>query len=254
MTKVLDAAQRVAALVQEKRDKEAAGVAEVARVDRERDLATHREDAAREAARRAFEDLKTAGADAFAAATEALKRLDTAERVAVSLMDDHAREHAARRDVASDKLDRLLAGVGPELRRRTARFVAQIADVNEQPTVADALRLAEAAGQAGRVDEIGGVLRGLLDAGTYSPLTSEEFLAVRAAARVHRDAVKTALMNGREHAAAVGEALRRLRAGVEADAASPAALVLDANERAQAALRDLRAVLYPTTNAEEATR
>ena len=257
MTKVLDAAQRVRDAMQETRDREAAGVAVVAEAERERRVAAVAAERASRDAHEQADAAKAAGREALSVAGVALQRLEYAERTAARLLTDHARDHIVRRDVAelalSDLLGRIdVLAIERQLREEAARLPGRLCDPARVPAVADALRLAGLVGLARDADGMASVLRGLLDDGQFSPLSTAEFEDARATAKTHLVAIREALQVARRDHGYVGEAMQRLELGQTADAATPAAGVLDANEVAQAALRELNAVLNPTT-AEEAT-
>lgn len=255
MTKVLDAAQRVRDAMQEKRDREASAAATVAAAERERAAAVARQERDARDARDRFATRESAGQEALSASAEAVTRIEQAERTAANLLREHARDHAVRRDVAEAALEKLLAqtdslAVERQLRKEVERLPSLLCDPSRST---DLIRLAGLAAHARHAGDVAGLLRGLLDDGQYSPLTSTEFEKVRAAAKTHQAAIKQAVQDARRHNGDVGHALRRIELGHDVDAAIPAALVLDANETAQAALHAMNAVLFPTTNAEEAT-
>ena len=254
MTKVLDAAQRVRDAMQETRDREAAGATVVAEAERERQVAAMVRERASSEAQAHVRAATDAGRDAFSVSSAALQGVEQAERSAARLLQDHARDHAVRRDVAAAALDVLLervdhAAVERQLRIEAARLPGLLCD---PAGFVDVVRLAGLAAHARSAADTASVLRELLDDGQFSPLSSAEFEDARATAKAHLAAIREALQVARRDHAYVGEAMQRLELGQTADAATPAAGVLDANEIAQAALGELNAVLNPTT-AEEAT-
>ena len=246
MTKVLDAAQRIRDAVQDSVDRQAAGAAVSAAGERERAAAAARREHEGSEAWARVQARTDDGRDAFAVSADALKRVEYAERAAARLLDDHARDHAVRRDVAEAALGALLERVDApaverQLRVEAVRLPALLCDPAGS---VDVVRIAGIAAHARQPVETATLLRGLLAEGEYSPLTTADYDAARTKAKTHRAAIKDAVQDARRHHGYAGEALQALERGHAADAATPAARVLDANDKAQGALRDLRAVLY----------
>lgn len=259
MSEVQEAAKRIAAAAQARSDRDAAGQAEVARIAQGRAALEAQRVRAREDAIAEHETLLAAGRQAYAVATDALGRIGRAEAAAHTLLGDHARQHASRRDVAEGALDGVLARVEPALRLRSTRFAAQLVDPVQSPSVEDALTLVALTGVRDRPADTAGVLRGLLDDFEFSPLSSGQYDAVRVAARAHVDAIRAAVAAARAAAGEVGEVVKALDRGGAADAtvADPtvaAARVLAADDRAQAELHLLQQALYPTPTTEETSQ
>jgi len=253
---IIKPADRVRQAAEEQKAREAASSAEFAQREQRRAFETSQQNHARSQAAAEFDALEEEAQDAFKVMSDALMRLDRAESVAQSLLYDHSREHARRLDVAHGVLDKLLERMRPELQAEAERFAARLCDPTGVPKVADALRLVDLSVRIASAEETAATLHALVaEAGrVFSPLTTAQYTERRAAAGVHSRAIKAAIQQAREHARAVGEAMRQFDAGQPADATTPAAAVLAANEEAQAELQKLQAALDgETTTTKETT-
>lgn len=238
---------RIEAAVQELRQREAARQEHERRVERERLEDEARRDHARMQATRQREAAADAGRDAFEVTNDAIRRLNRAESLAMGFLKEHQAEHAVRRDVAENALDGILASWRASLDPAAERFVQRLCDPASRPSIEDTLRIVQLTDRARSVDETAMVLRGVLDAGSYSPLSTPEYEQVRRAAKVHLEAIRGELMTARGHSETVGAALQQLERGEDADAMTDAAAAMDCNQRAQAELHKMRAVLWPET-------
>lgn len=250
---VINSAERVREAAQEKSAREAAGKAatEARQTAADRDAARRDAERARLAAE--FGAAKQTAEEAFSVGADALQRVDRIVAVAQGLLNDHSRDHAARRDVAETALDDLLAQVGPELERRGAAFARRLAGAGQPPTVGEALELAELAERARDAEATADGLRALLEHGAFSALSTAEYQEVRAQARTHFETIRRTRQTAHEAAGAIGAALRRIDGGESADAATPAAQILDVEKLVQAQLRVLRELLYPANTTTGAT-
>jgi hypothetical protein len=138
--------------------------------------------------------------------SDALARIGRADNHATSLLADHAREHAVRRDIAESALDGLMADLGARPHPDAARFAERLCDPNNRPTVDEALRLVSVAERARALTETNTALREALDAGTFSPLTTPEYERVRS---MPGRSVTVSALNSRSHAPTLRRSGRR---------------------------------------------
>ncbi|HWF31183.1 MAG TPA: hypothetical protein VG188_01355, partial [Solirubrobacteraceae bacterium] len=229
---------------------------EFAQRERRRASEVAQQNHARSRAAAEFDALKEEAQDAFKVTSDALMRIERAENVAQSLLSDHSHDHASRLDVAERVLGELLERIGPELQAEAERFAARLCDPTGVPKVADALRLIDLT-RAASARETATTLHTLVAGAdrVFSPLTTAQYTERQAAARVHLRAIKAGVQQAREHARAVGDAMRQFAAGYPADATAPAAGALAADEQAQTELHKLQAALDgETTTTKETTR
>jgi hypothetical protein len=196
-----------------------------------------------------YEEQEAAVRQAMDVTSDVHHRVERAARIAASDLGEFVREHRQRRDVAQVALERSLEAVPAAL----DAAVAGLANALSGPhTAATPQALAFVLGlERLRSPEAADTLRELVDGAAFSPLDSDEFNGRRRRAREHEEAIKFA---GRE----VGEAAERLgkirraleESGHYTDPSPAAVAALDANEKAQAELRALRAALAGETNDE----